>query len=96
MSCTPSPKMSWKPPVKPTSEPGVCPVSKRRVSRSISPLPALTLQLDVPNGADSLIVLKGDTPWKLRSMAVNVPAVTSMVMVPLKVVPVKGPSGSES
>ena len=60
-------------------------MAKSRVSRSISPLPALTLQLNVPNGTDSLIVLKGDTPWKLRSMAVSMPAVTSMVMVPLKV-----------
>src|SRR5512132_1182651 len=90
MSCTPSPKMKSKPPMKPTSEPGVCPVSKSRVSRSISPLPALTLQLNVPNGTDSLIVLKGDKPWKLRSIRLREDMVWIKIRV-MAVVAITGP-----
>ena len=82
------------PPVKPTSEPGVCPVVNARLSPSFIPvLPAMTLQSDVPTAVEPKIEVKADKPWKLTSMAVTVPLVTSMVSVPEKVVPVKGADG---
>ena len=63
-------------------EPGVCPVVKVSSSTKDSSLPASMPQSDVEDGLDSLIVVKGDKPWKRTSMAVTVPAITSTASVP--------------